>query len=72
MSEAIYPRWRYHKEKPAVLVQGAEEDAALGEGWGDSTILNHYAIDFDEDAPAEEVEVEVTIPKKRGRPRKGE
>lgn len=71
MSETVYPRWRYHKDHPAVLVQGAEEDDALGEGWGDSTILNHYAIDFD--APADDPDVEVTPePKKRGRKPKGE
>jgi hypothetical protein len=29
-----YPRWRFHKDLPQVLVQDEKEDAALPEGYG--------------------------------------
>ena len=34
-----YPKWRYHAIKVPVVVQNAEEDAALGEGWSDTPII---------------------------------
>ena len=32
----VYPRWMYHRTKPAVIVKSQQEEAALGEGWADS------------------------------------
>jgi len=31
-----YPRWKYHRSKPAVIVESAQEEIALGSGWADS------------------------------------
>lgn len=31
-----YPKWKYHAEHGARLVQNATEEAALGQGWWDS------------------------------------
>jgi hypothetical protein len=31
-----YPRWRYHRTKPAVLVQSPDEEKNLGSGYGDA------------------------------------
>ena len=31
-----YPRWKYHPTKKAVVVNDAQAEAALGEGWGDT------------------------------------
>ena len=31
-----FPKWKYHKEKKAVVVNSAEEEEALGKGWADS------------------------------------
>jgi hypothetical protein len=32
----LYPVWRYHPTRPALIVYDATEDAALGPGWYDS------------------------------------
>jgi len=31
----VYPSWRYHRTKPAVMVKDPNEEADLGEGWAD-------------------------------------
>ena len=31
-----FPKWKYHREKKAVVVNSAEEEKALGPGWADS------------------------------------
>lgn len=31
-----YPKYKYHRTGISVIVQDADEEAALGEGWGDS------------------------------------
>ena len=30
-----YPKWKYHKTKPAVIVQDPDEEKKLGPGWQD-------------------------------------
>jgi hypothetical protein len=30
-----YPRWKYHRIQPAVIVPDPQAEAALGEEWGD-------------------------------------
>ena len=30
-----YPKWKYHRTKPAVIVADPEAEAELGEGWAD-------------------------------------
>ena len=32
----VYPRWKYHRTKPAVIVEDPEAEAELGEGWVDT------------------------------------
>jgi hypothetical protein len=32
----IFPRWRYHRTKPACIVYDAAEYDALGDGWADT------------------------------------
>ena len=32
----VYPSWRYHRTKPAVIVKSQQEEADLGEGWADT------------------------------------
>ena len=32
----VYPSWRYHKSLGSKIVQNAEEDKSLGEGWVDT------------------------------------
>jgi len=32
----IYPRWKYHRTEPAVIVKSQQEEAELGEGWAES------------------------------------
>ena len=32
----VYPRWMYHRTKPAVIVKSQQEEAELGEGWADT------------------------------------
>ena len=34
-----YPKWKYHATEMARMVNDASEEAALGEGWGDSPII---------------------------------
>ena len=36
MPEVNYPRWKYHPNKPAVVVNSAKEEKDLGPGWFDS------------------------------------
>ena len=31
-----YPRWKYHDNGKSVIVKNAEEEAALGGGWGNT------------------------------------
>lgn len=33
---AEYPRWKYHPTEPARIVQDADEESGLGEGWVNS------------------------------------
>jgi len=30
-----YPKWKYHRTEPAVIVKDPDEEADLGEGWAD-------------------------------------
>jgi len=30
-----YPKWKYHRTEPAVIVEDPLAEAELGEGWGD-------------------------------------
>jgi hypothetical protein len=32
----MFPKWKYHPTKPAVIVYTPEEERALGDGWVDS------------------------------------
>jgi hypothetical protein len=32
----VYPSWRYHRTKPAVIVKSQQAEAELGEGWADT------------------------------------
>jgi len=34
--EGVYPKWLYHSEKPATLVQDEAAHKALGPGWYES------------------------------------
>lgn len=34
-----YPRWKYHQTEPAVIVQDADEDKALGKAWHNDPAL---------------------------------
>lgn len=36
MTEKIYPSWRYHAVKDALIVKSAEEEAKLGPDWFES------------------------------------
>lgn len=39
-----YPRWKYHQTEPAVIVQDAEADKALGKDWhNDPALVNPAA-----------------------------
>lgn len=31
-----FPKWKYHAEKEAVIVESSDAEAALGAGWADS------------------------------------
>ena len=31
----VYPSWRYHRTKSAVIVENPQAEAELGEGWAD-------------------------------------
>jgi hypothetical protein len=31
-----YPKWKYHSEKPAVVIDSAEQETSLGAEWKDS------------------------------------
>ncbi len=31
-----YPKWRYHRTEPAVIVEDPQAEADLGEGWADT------------------------------------
>ena len=33
-----YPKWKYHRTGPAVMVKNPDEEADLGEGWADRPI----------------------------------
>jgi hypothetical protein len=35
-AKRVYPSWRYHRTKPAVIVKSQQEEADLGEGWADT------------------------------------
>lgn len=66
---SLFPKWKYHASKDALIVYSAKEEKALGKGWGNSP------ADFDKvdepapapvafepvDAPAAEVPV-VEVP----------
>ena len=34
-SKRAYPRWKYHRTEPAVVVKDPQAEADLGEGWAD-------------------------------------
>lgn len=31
-----FPKWKYHKTQPAVIVHSESEESSLGSGWGDT------------------------------------
>lgn len=47
-----YPKWLYHAELPAVVVETPDEHAALGEGWEDSPAA--FGADFGDAEVSEE------------------
>lgn len=34
--QKVYPRWKYHKEKPPQIVKNAQHEEKLGEDWEDT------------------------------------
>jgi len=67
----LYPKWKFARGDRGVIVQTAEEEAQLGEGWYDSPTLIPAEEPQDE-APVEKPEKPEEKPeKRRGRPRKG-
>lgn len=68
-----YPCWRYHRTEPAVIVNDAVEEAALGDGWADTPakfLVGESIIAAVDEAIAgegEAVVVEVAAKQKRGR-----
>ena len=66
MSYVEFPKWKYHKTEPAVIVESAEEEAALGKGWSSTvfedpkTYKEHMSEWKSEDEKAEESAAEVT------------
>lgn len=64
MSTADYPRWMFHRDKPAVIVGSEAEEASLGPGW--SRIIPVPAGAEEPDQPEQAVE---ETPKKHTRKR---
>jgi len=61
-----YPAWRYHATEPAVVVENAEADERLGDGWFDSPALTKPAKAAKKtEEPAEEPEPEEPHHKRR-------
>lgn len=52
MSFQEFPKWKYHPQHEPVVVDDADAEKALGDGWGDSPVFVAVAAD----APAETVE----------------
>lgn len=40
-----YPKWKYHAEKPAVIVNSEEEEKDLGRGWKDEVVKGNTEVD---------------------------
>lgn len=40
MTDKIYPKWKFHKTKPAVIVDDKDEEKDLGSGWHDEPVKN--------------------------------
>lgn len=58
-----FPKWKYHAELPAQIVECAEAELSLGEGWQDLPVV--AGAEAAEEAPkAQEPKAE---PAKRGR-----
>ena len=37
-----FPKWKYHRDHKAKVVQNAEEEAALGSGWYDTPDFRNF------------------------------
>jgi hypothetical protein len=71
--EIKYPTWRYHASLPARIVNGPEEDAALGPEWADTPAAFQQQPEQDAQSNDEgEPQGDDLVPLKRGpgRPRK--
>lgn len=40
-----YPKWKYHAEKPAVIVNNEDEEKDLGRGWKDEVVKGNTEVD---------------------------
>lgn len=56
-----FPKWKYHAFEIPVVVQSAQEEEALGEGWSD-TPIQATADDLPQDEPDEQVIVQAAAP----------
>jgi hypothetical protein len=61
----VYPSCRYHATKPAVVVQNAEEDKALGPGWERAPIVAEPPSNAATGVPEPEPEAEPRHAKKK-------
>lgn len=59
-----FPKWKYHQDKPAVVVPHAEAEEALGEGWV-NTPADLHVKEVEHIDIAEEPAIEEEIQKSR-------
>lgn len=54
MSNDNYPRWKYHADKPAVIVNNEDEEKDLGRGWKDEPVKGNAEVDLSVQQHADE------------------
>lgn len=65
-SNESYPKWKYHPSKPAVIVNDAVAEEALGEGWFDNPTDAKAAAEAAEaEAIKATAEAQTTTPSRR-------
>lgn len=67
-----YPKWKYHAEKPAVIVQSEEAEKALGAGWVESPadLKKQEAPAVKPSAPVEKPAAEAPAPEAKPAPKR--
>lgn len=60
MSNSDYPKWKYHADHPATIVNSEEDEKNLGRGWKDEPVKGNTDVDQTSALPEDNAQAALT------------